>query len=278
MDALDVLKVCLRRWWVFVPVVALALGAGLGVVRGQQPTYQAYASFALVYEQPASRDPQALDPRVSNPLAEEGGALLGEAILAELGTSARQRQLGAAGAVGAEPGADAHGTRYAVTLPSNSSSYYISSWADDDRSAEQTIEAVLGALPALAKSIQDRAGAPPDSQYQPFTTTSPQVAELPPGSSVKILVGVLGIGLLAGAALAVLTDFVLERGVAWRRPASRPKGLPSKGKPSQKGRDKPSKGRPGKSQRVVPMASPRSTSRDGGKKGSLADRQRNASG
>jgi acetyl-CoA carboxylase carboxyltransferase component len=33
--ALDVVKVCLRRWWVFVPVVALALGsvAGLGAAR-----------------------------------------------------------------------------------------------------------------------------------------------------------------------------------------------------------------------------------------------------
>ncbi|MFM6850608.1 MAG: hypothetical protein ACKOVB_16065 [Terrabacter sp.] len=278
MDALDVLKVCLRRWWVFVPVVALALGAGLGIVRGQQPTYQAYASFALVYEQPPDRDPQAPDPRVNNPLAEEGGALLGEAILAELGTSARQRELGDADARGAEPGADAHGTRYSVSLPSNSSTYYISSWAADDQSAEQTIEAVLGALPALSKSIQDRAGAPLESQYFPFTTTSPQVAELPPGSSVKILVGVLGIGLLAGAALAVLTDFVLERVAARRRPAPRPEKSPSKEKSPRGGRDKPAKGRPGKSQRVVPMAAPRPVPRGQGKKGSPADQHRTASG
>ena len=284
MDALDVLKVCLRRWWVFVPVVALALGAGLGIVRGQQQSYQAYASFALVYEQPPGRDPQDLDPRVNNPLAEEGGALLGEAILAELGTSARQRELGDPDATGAAPGTEAHGTRFSISLPSNSSSYFISSWSDDELSAEQTIEAVLAALPTISQAIQDRAGAPAESQYQTFTTTTPQISELPPGSSVKILIGVLGIGLLAGAALAVLTDFVLERRAARLQPPSRPKGVPTKGKPPQGGRDKPgvkpsAKSRPGKSRRVVPMPAPRPTAaRGSGKKGFPADRRRNASG
>lgn len=219
MDALDVVKVCLRRWWVFIPVVALAAGAGLGIVRSDKPSYQSYASFALVYEQPPGRGPQDPDPRLDNPLADNGGALLGEAMLAELATSSRQQELGDPEAVGAEPGMDSHGTRFAVTLPSNSSSYYVNSWSDDEDAAEQTVESVLAVLPTLARSIQDRAGAPAVSQYAPFTTTSPQVTELPPGSPVKIMVGVLGVGLLAGAALGVLVDFLLLRRSSRRRPA-----------------------------------------------------------
>ena len=215
MDALDVLKVCVRRWWVFVPVVALALGAGLGIVRGEKSTYQSYASFALVYDQqPIRRGPQDVDPRLNNPLADNGAALLGEAILAELGTPARQSELGDPAAHGAEPGMDARGTRFAVTLPTNSSSYYVSAWSDDKKAAAQTVEAVLAALPSIAESIQPRAGAPAASQYSAFTTTSPQVAEVPPGSPVKIMIGIFGVGLLAGAALAVLTDFIALRRLA----------------------------------------------------------------
>ena len=54
VDALDVLKVCLRRWYVVLPVVLLSLAAGIGLALQQKPTYTAFGSYALVYHNAAT--------------------------------------------------------------------------------------------------------------------------------------------------------------------------------------------------------------------------------
>ena len=66
VDALDVLKVCLRRWYVVLPVVLLSLAAGLGLALQQKPTYTASGSYALVYYSSATAG-KLSPPRLATP-------------------------------------------------------------------------------------------------------------------------------------------------------------------------------------------------------------------
>ena len=90
MDAFEVIKVCIRRWWVLLPVVLLAVGAGYGLVKQQKPLYYGFGGFALVYTYGSELAPGAADPRNENPLANGGAELLGEAVMSDFSSAASQ--------------------------------------------------------------------------------------------------------------------------------------------------------------------------------------------
>ena len=211
MDALDVLKVCVRRWWVMLPIIGLAVGVGFGLVRQQQPMYGAYASYALIYADTQPRAVDDPDPILQNPLAANNGSLLGEALVADLMSSDQQEALGDPGMSGTDPNQSSDGTRFTVGAPSNSHSYYVNAWGPDPQILRNSIDAILGALPAEAEEIQTRAGAPANAQLEPFVTTQTQVTELAPGSPMKVLLALLGVGLLAGAAVSIVVDRLVAR-------------------------------------------------------------------
>ena len=68
------------------------------------------------------------------------------------------------------------------------------------------VRAVLLAAPKAATDVQTNAGAPLASHFKPFLTAPTQTAELPPQSPAKLLLTVLAIGAVAGAALSLLVD------------------------------------------------------------------------
>lgn len=210
MDALDVVRVCVKRWWVILPILLLAGVAGFGLSRQLKPEYAATGSYALVYAHSEAIKLDQPDPRNANPLAAEGGVLLGEAIVADLTAPATELSLGS-GTRGFGPGQADNQLNYAVTLPQNAKSFLVQTWGDSQNAVRSTVDAVLRAAPLRAKVIQDRVGAPETSQYTTFTTSPTQVTELPPQSKVKIILTVLGIGLVAGAALALLVDRLIVR-------------------------------------------------------------------
>jgi hypothetical protein len=205
VDALDVLKVCLRRWYVVVPIVLLSLGAGLGLAHQQKPTYTAFASYALVYHDQETNAP-GREPLAPNPLAGEGAELLGEAMVADFMSEASQASLGGVGNSGTAPREPKDGTSYSVSLPDGSQSYVVQSWGKDPESLRRVVDSVLTAAPLRAQQIQDRAGAPIKSQYTTFVTGSTQLAKLPPTSRLKLLIALLGIGILVGSALSLIVD------------------------------------------------------------------------
>lgn len=216
MDALDVLKVCLRRWYVVLPVIIVALGAGFGLASQEKPTYTAFASYALVFHSPAESKSSDRDLLDGNPLAGNGAALLGEALAADLMSGPSQRELGGVGNSGAPPGqGDTSHTpginaSYSVSLPPNTEAYLVQTWGNDPEGVRRAVDSVLAAAPAKSIAIQDRAGAPKRSQYTVFTTSSTQVAELPPTSTIKFVVAVVGLGILAGSALSLIVDKILR--------------------------------------------------------------------
>jgi hypothetical protein len=235
VDSLDVIKVCLRRWYVFVPLVLLAAGAGVGLSKQVKPTYAATGSYAFLYPRPEAITPSA-DPRNQNPLVTSGNtALLGEAVQANLSSAAMQDLLGGSNR-GWAPDQPATAVHYTVTLPPQSASFVVATWADTAQDAANVVQAVLKAAPQAAKDAQERAGAPELSRYTAFVTAATQTEELPPQSPVKLLMTMIAIGAVAGAALSLLIErLVPKRGSARRsrraRPASprkRPGGPASK--------------------------------------------------
>lgn len=207
MDALDVLRVCLRRWFVMLPILALALAAGYGLAAQQKPTYTAFANYALVFQGTVT---ELRDPRTANPLAANGGLLLGEALLAELMSTQAQAEYGN-GNSGVAPGEADLGTAYTVSRPDNAQSYVVQTWGQDPEAVRATIDAILASAPARAIEIQERVGAPKRSQLTAFVTLPTQVSMLPPTATLKLMIALGGVGLLAGAALSLVVDRVVAR-------------------------------------------------------------------
>ena len=211
MDALDVIKVCVRRWWVMVPVLLFAAGAGVGLVEQQRPAYHAFGGYALVFTHGAEITASAPDPRNENPLAPVGGSLLGEALLADFHSGATQLALGRTGTKGVPPGEADDDSFFAVSLPQSSSSYLVEAWGPDPVEARAVVVRVLASAPAKAEAIQTRVGAPKISQFTTFVTQPTEVVTLPPQSAVKLLTAVGAVGVMAGAALSLVVDRLMER-------------------------------------------------------------------
>ena len=95
-----------------------------------------------------------------------------------------------------------------MSLPdgSQSYSYVVQTWGKDPESLRTVVESILAAAPPRAAEIQARAGAPKRSQYTIFVTGSPQLTKLPPTSTPKLIVAMLGVGILAGSALSLVVD------------------------------------------------------------------------
>jgi hypothetical protein len=211
VDVLDVLRVCLRRWYVFLPLIILALGAGFGLASQQKPTYTAFGSYALVFNNTRASTSSGHSVVEENPLGANGAALLGEALAADFMAGQSQIQFGGVGNSGSAPGQPTSGnTFYSVSLPQNSEAYLVQTWGKDPDEVRRVVNSVLAAAPVRATEIQDRAGAPRRSYYTVFVTSTTQVAELPPTSKVKLLVAVLGLGLLAGSALSLVVDRIVR--------------------------------------------------------------------
>lgn len=213
MDALDVIRICARRYAVFLPILALAIGAGIGLSSRLKPEYHGFGSYAVVF---ALGDPTASakdsDPRNANPLATDGGALLGEALMADLSSSGTETRLGGDNR-GWASGQPDNGLRYQVHIPQDARSrvFLVETWGDDGADVQRTVDAVLAEAPSRAQAIQTRAGAPMAGQYTTFVTAPTQVVAVPPQSKIKVILTMFGIGALAGAALSVLVDRLLER-------------------------------------------------------------------
>jgi hypothetical protein len=217
VDSLDVIKVCLRRWYIFLPLLLLAAGAGIGLSKQVKPTYRATGSYAFLYPNTEAITATS-DPRNRNPLVTQGNtALLGEAVQANLSSEIVENALGGNNR-GYAPDGTPTQAHYTVTLPLQSASYVVQTWAETQQEAADVVKAVLQAAPKAAKDVQTAAAAPDNSHFTAFVTAATQTEELPPQSPAKLLLTVLAIGAVAGAALSLLVDRLFP---------SRPKGQPS---------------------------------------------------
>ena len=212
MDSLDVVLVCLKRWYIMLAVLGLTAGAGMGLVQAQKPSYHAFATYALVFENGDSIRPNEPDPRNANPLAANGGALIGESLISYFMSGQAQLEYGGVGNSGDGPGRPNTDSSYSVALPSQgTSAYVVETWGPSRVGVEEVVNLVLSEAPKKAAQIQTLAGAPRASQYTTFVTSPTQVVVVPPQSRVKLLLAVSAVGLMAGAAVSLVVDRISAR-------------------------------------------------------------------
>ena len=98
------------------------------------------------------------------------------------------------------PDQPANNNHYTVTLPPSPPPTSCRPGPTPRRTAAAVVQAVLKAAPQGAQQAQERAGAPELSRYTAFVTAATQTEELAPPSPVKLLLTLVAIGTMAGAA------------------------------------------------------------------------------
>lgn len=220
MDTLDVARVCLRRWYIFGVMLAVAFIASRGLVNERAPVFAATGDFAVIYRAPTDLKRGAPDPRDANPLAAGGGSLLKQSIVNDLRSAKSQRELAPVTLMGTDPSTPPDGSRFAVQTTQNSATVTISAWGPDKADVHDAVTRVLATAASRAKAIQDSVGAPAAGRLTTFVTLPTQTTELPPPSRTKLIIAVMGVGAIAGAALSLLFDRLMTKRVLRRSVAS----------------------------------------------------------
>lgn len=195
MDTVDIARVCAKRWYVFVPLMVLALAGGYGYAKGQPTSYKAEGGLALIPPTPTQAG--QLDP---NAFGSGGETLLQNALVADLNSPATQVTL-------APP---ASKVSYEVDVET-SPLIHISATGNDRTQVLAATTHVLSSAGGRLDIIQNRAGIPKRSLYTSFVANPATITNTSPPSKVKLLAAFGGLGLLLAAGLCVLLDGILVR-------------------------------------------------------------------
>lgn len=207
MDAVDILKICFRRWYVMLPILIGAAGVSYQLIESRETTYTAAASYGLVQPRLTS----ATGELERNPLGSDGSDLVGEALEAQLNSRVTQQQLGSESTRGWGPGESDNGSSYSVKIPMYETTYEVRAYGPDEQEVQDVVNRVIEAAPDIADELQTRAGAPTAVRYEPFVLAPTQVDALPATSTLKLVIAVMGVGTLVGAAWSIVADRLLRR-------------------------------------------------------------------
>jgi hypothetical protein len=207
MDSLDIARACVRRWYVFVPILVLAVGGGYTLASSRPASYQAAGTVTLYYAKPAALPvaPGAvpIDPRAQNPLWATGGVgLLITSIVADM--QSREVEL-----LVAHQG---YTSTFSVTEDRNNNNLIdVAVTGSDPRDVFATAAATVALTDQRLVTLQARAKAPPDSQYRTFVVSPPTVVTEKLPSKVKLIGAVTGLGVLLGAAISLMLEGAANR-------------------------------------------------------------------
>lgn len=218
MDAVDILKVCFRRWYVMLPILLAAAGISYQLLESQETTYTAATSYGLVQPRlPGGTG--TIEER--NPLGTDDSDLVAAALEAQLNSREAQAELGSDATRGWGPGEVENGSSYSVKIPMFETMHEVRAWGTDEEEVRAVVDRVIEAAPGIVDEIQARAGAPETVRYEPFVLASTQVDVLSSTSGIKLVIAVMGLGVLVGAAWSIVADRLLRNWLPRRPMASR---------------------------------------------------------
>ena len=203
MDAVDILKICLRRWYVMLPILLGAVGVSYQMVEAQETTFTAAASYGLV--QPGLSGVAGAGGE-ANPLGANGSDLVGAALEAQLNSREAQEQLGSEATRGWGPGEVANSSSYSVQIPLYETTYEVRAWGEDEQAVRDVVNRVVEAAPGIADELQSQVEVPAELRYEPFVLAPTQSETLKSTSGKKLVVAVMGVGVLMGAAWSIMAD------------------------------------------------------------------------
>lgn len=208
MDLFDVVRACVRRWYVFLPLLLVTLGLSYHFYSAVKPVY--YSNAVVGLAPPNSKLWQAPngEPVPLNGLLEAGGPTLlaNMAVLGMKDPSVAARVVAAGG-----------GPNYTAKMfPTSNNApqlalIMVESTESDPQVSAKTVSAAVGQVDPVLKSLQQQAGVPPNLMVNALAASppSPPIAATPSRtkSAVTTMIG----GLIVTVIAVVAADVVLSR-------------------------------------------------------------------
>ncbi|MCX5041699.1 hypothetical protein OG921_00655 [Aldersonia sp. NBC_00410] len=206
MDLFDVAKSCARRWWVFLPLVAIVTFFSYHTYSGVQPVYYSSATVGLVG--PAITPATGVGAP-TNPLMNAGGVPLLSNLLAMGMSDAGVREQ-----VVAQGGMSDYTAKVFSVVGGQLPLVVIEATAPDPAIVASTLQAATGVGDGTLHQIQENAGVPPDQMMRtyPIGTIGEPAPAMPSRTRSTVATFVAGFGL--SVVLTVIVDVLL---IKWRR-------------------------------------------------------------
>ncbi len=208
MDLFDVVRSCARRWYVFLPLLAIVTWISYSVYSSVQPVY--YSNAVVGVAGPSTRvdnPPQGV-PIARNGLLDVGGA----ALIANM-TALGLRDPAVVDRVVAAGGLPDYDARM-FPSPANMQQLpliMIEATNADQAAVSMTIELVVAQAEVTLRTLQQQAKVPGDQMVVPFVVSPPSApaAGMPARTRSTIAIFVAGLGL--SVVVTVLVDVLLGR-------------------------------------------------------------------
>ncbi|MFF0816098.1 hypothetical protein ACFYVR_13240 [Rhodococcus sp. NPDC003318] len=209
MDLFDVARACIRRWYIFLPLMLVTAWFGYTAYTNVKPVYYASTTIGLAPPSVRTQPPNGEDAR-RNALVDTGGApLLANLLAMGLMEPTVSAQVTAAGG-------DAGYTAKVFSLPPPLGQLplvTIESQLADPAQVTKTLEVVAAQGQSTLQALQQSAGVPADEMVSTFVVQ-------PPGPPVQAMPSrtrsALSI-LIAGAGLSTLVTVLLDVALSRRR-------------------------------------------------------------
>lgn len=208
MDMLGILKICVRRWFVFVPLVLIGVIVADRLADGTRPEYE--SAVRIVAIAPAGEQPRVAEGKVQpvNPYLGSGGARL---LLSTVGE--RLQTNGARTAVEA-----AGGERdYEMVIARSSDVLSFETVSESRPAARQTSVTLGERAVAEAQVVQEEAGVQSELFLQVRLMYPVDLPAELPSAATKVRIFAIGAGLAIAAAASVLVEGIVLAFRRWRR-------------------------------------------------------------
>jgi len=204
MDAVTAALICLRRWYVFLPVLLVAITLAFSAAGDSTATYTAEGQLVVLPDASglAGRTDAPPDTVSANPYARVGGARLLAAVLKNNLVGAQTRQ--AITQAGGLPG-------YTAVVDPDYPIITVSAVGSTPRQAQRTVDRVVRAADPLTRQLQEDVSAPTSELYAATRSTPTTIVAVASASGVKVAITYIILGLAVAGVLAVLTDVVLAQ-------------------------------------------------------------------
>lgn len=213
MDLIDVIRACVRRWYVLIPLLAIVVWFSYSSYSAIKPVY--YANALISVAPPSTRIDNApagvAIPR--NGLLDVGGA----ALIANMATFSLREP-----SVVDEVIAAGGQSNYTVRLlPAQGTTapqpvIMIEAYEANPTDVTTTLELVIAKADTSLHNLQQHARVPEDQMVVPFVVSPPgaPAAEMP-SSPARLAITMFAGGLVAAVLAALLVDALLGRRARW---------------------------------------------------------------
>jgi hypothetical protein len=208
VDMFDVARSCVRRWYVFLPLVLIVGWFSYSTYSQVKPVYYSYAVIGVAPPSVRVDDVGPGIPLPRNGLLDIGGATL----IANMASVALHDPAVVDRVVAAGGQADYVAKMFPVTgnmpqLPI----IMIEETNQNPAAVTTTLEAVTAQAGVTLRTLQQNAKVPEDQMVQPLIVTPPAAPSVGMPSRTKTTVAIFGAGVALSVVVTVLVDVLLTR-------------------------------------------------------------------